>query len=371
MLNLFRVKALQTTKRGRAIWLSAMLVMTAVLPISAREVLPPPRERAEQLTYDPVQDRWVRAPDPVPGTEDGDLDIARQWLAREDCAMTRRVVKDWIDTYGPMAARYPEALYLLGTAEMLCGDYRAARQAYEELLDDFPGAAHAEDALEGRFRVAEQYLAGKRRKALGGLLRIRDREGGLKIMDDIIVNYPDTPLAEKAHLTKADHYFERREFELAEDEYARFANNFPRSRYHAKALLWSAYAALASFPGIEFDDTPLMTAQERFRTFLGTYPDQARQFDVPILLEQIAHTRADKTISIARYYERAGQVPAAVYYYRATIVRWPAAPAASEARARLRELSELVPGEEEAVTRGRETEDGRLVADAGRISSNP
>jgi len=347
----------------------AALLMAAPLLSAADEIRLPPRDRAEQLIYDPVQDRWLRAPEPVPGTEDGDLDIARQRLAREDNETARKALEEWIETYGPAAPRYPEALYLLGTAEIQRGHYHAARKAFEELLDDYPGSAYAEDALEGRFLIAEQYLAGKRRRALGGLLRIRDREGGLKILDDIIVNYPDTPLAEKAQLTKADYYYERREFELAEDEYARFANNFPRSRYQAKALLWSAYAALASFPGIEFDDTPLLTAKERFQTFLNAYPDQGRQFDVPVLLEQIANTRADKTVAIARYYERADALPAALYYYRATIVRWPTAPAAADARARLTALSETVPAEEEVSLRDDVRQDGQQWASA-RLSKD-
>jgi len=338
MLNLFPFKDLRKLGYWTAVWIAAVMGVATARLVSARDIPPPPRERAEQLIYDPVQDRWVRAPEPVPGTEDGDLGIARQWLAREDYRTARKALKRWISRYGAASSRYPEALYLLATAELELGEYHAANKGYERLLNDYPGSPYAERALEGRFRVAEQYLAGKRRKAMWGLLRIKDREGGLKILDDIIVNYPDTPLAEKAQLAKADYYYERHEFELAEDEYARFAHNFPRSRYQAKALLWSAYAALASFPGIDFDETSLLAAKERFEAFLRAYPDQARQFEVPVLLEQIANTRADKTVAIARFYERTGAPQAARYYYRATITRWPEAPAAAEARARLAAL---------------------------------
>jgi len=316
-------------------------------PISAataKDVIPsPPGQRAEQLRYDPVQNRWIEAPKPIPGTEDGDLDIARQYIAREDYKTALKAVKLWIKKYGSGAPRYPEALYLKGTAELETNDYRAAQDTYQKLLNDYPGSPYAERALSGQFRVAEQYLAGKRRKALGGLFYIKDQDGGIKIMDDLVVNYADTPYAEVAQLAKANSYYERGEFELAQDEYARFARDFPNSRYQPKALLWSAYSALASFPGIKFDDAPLIEAQERFGQFMRSYPSQAEQLQVPTILDQIASTRADKTLDIAAFYAKTGHPKAAAFYWRAIVQRWPNTPAAAEARGLLSKIGEEGP----------------------------
>jgi len=328
------------------------LAFVATLPAPAAradEVPPPPKGRAERLTFDAEQNRWIASPDPVPGTEDGDLDIARQWLAREEFKTARKAVKQWVETYGPQSARYPEALYLEGTIYLELGNYRAADDAYQALLNDYPGSPYAAEALSARFRIAEQYLAGKRRKAMWGLLRVKDRDGGLKIMDDILVNYTDTPLAEKAQLSKANYYYDRGEFELAEDEYARFAHDFPRSRYQPKSLLWSAYSALASFPGIQFDDISLIEAKERFEQFMVSYPDQAQQLDVPVLLDQIDSTRADKTYEIARFYERTERPRAARFYYRAAIRRWPNTAAAAEAQSRLIALGDTGSDERQAI----------------------
>ena len=299
---------------------------------------PAPGQRAEQLRYDPAQNRWVEAPRPIPGTEDGDLDIARQYMAREDYKTALKGLTAWIKKYGTASPRYPEALYLKGTAEMGTEDYRAARDDFQKLLNDYPGSIYAERALSGQYRVAEQYLAGKKRKALGGLFKIPDRDAGVKIMDDVAVNYADTPLAESAQLAKANYYYERGDFDLAQDEYARFARDFSRSRYHAKALLYSAYSALASFAGIKFDDAPLIEAQERLGQFTRSYPAQAEQMQAPTTLEQIASTRADKTLDIAKFYEKTGQPGAARFYYRATVQRWPNTPAAAEARGNLAKL---------------------------------
>ena len=159
-----------------------------------------------------------------------------------------------------------------------------------------------------------------------------------KIMDDMVVNYADTPYAEQAQLAKANYYYERGEFETAQEEYARFARDYPHSRFQAKALLWSAYSALASFPGIKFDDAPLLEAEERFHEFLRGYQAQGEQMGVPVLLDEIASTRADKTYDIAAFYERTKATNAARYYYRATMQRWPDTPAAAKAKGRLAAL---------------------------------
>ncbi len=106
-------------RSSRCLLTGCRLAVVVSLPAAtswADGVPPPPRQRAERLTFDPEQNRWIRTADPVPGTEDGDLDIVRQWLARDDFKTARKAVKRWIKTYGPESGRYPEALYLKGTA---------------------------------------------------------------------------------------------------------------------------------------------------------------------------------------------------------------------------------------------------------------
>lgn len=302
----------------------------------------PPIERAERLTFDQKTGTWIRTAPPTPGTADGDLDIVRQLMAREDYAAALKAVKAWIKTYGTEQARYPEALHLRATAYLATGDYRAAHDDFQILLNDYGGSPHAEDALQSEFRIAEQYLAGKRRKAWKGLLRVKDREGGVKILDDMVANYPDTPLAELAQRAKADYYYARGEFEIAEDEYSNFAKSYPRSRFHPYALLQSARAALASFPGVKYDDAGLIEAQERFTQFLRAYPASAREVDVPVILDEIAARRADKTLEIGKFYEKTRKDGAAAYYYRETVRRWPETAAAAEARGRLGALGQPV-----------------------------
>lgn len=319
-------------------WAALIALLAGGVPSALGQTPVPPKNRAERLTYDEKSGQWLITPAPSPGTEDGDLDIARQWLAREDYETAAKVMKAWMKQYGQESPRYPEALYVQGSAFLGKNDYRSAHETFQILLNDYPGSEYAERALKADFTIGEQYLAGKKRKALWGLLRVKDREGGVKIMDDMVANYSDTPLAEMAQMSKADYYYARGEFELAEDEYATFATMFPNSGWRARALMLSAMSALASFPGVRFDDAGLIEAQERFREFRREYPQAAERDNVPLLMDEIAAKRAEKIYTVGQFYDKSRDFKTAAYYYRAAANSWPGTPAAVRAEARLIEL---------------------------------
>jgi outer membrane protein assembly factor BamD (BamD/ComL family) len=306
---------------------------------AGERAMPPVHQRA-RLLFDPATDEWKLIDQPEPGTMDGDLDIVRQYIARQDFKEGLSLVKCWIKTYGVDSARYPEALYLKGVCELELGEYRDADADFKDFLDKFPGSEYAERALSARFRLAEQYLAGKKRKAFKGLFRVTDHTAGVKIMDDISANYVDTPLAELAQKSKADYFFARGDFDQAQDEYNSFAREHPRSQYHAYALLRSAEAALATFPGVQYDDAGLVEAQERYTQFLQQYPALGQRQNVPQIVEDIISHRADKTYEIGRHYEKYRRPSAAMYYYRETIKRYPGTAGAEEAKGRLNGLGE-------------------------------
>jgi outer membrane protein assembly factor BamD (BamD/ComL family) len=103
-------------------------------------------------------------------------------------------------------------------------------------------------------------------------------------------------------------------------------------------MLRSAEAALASFNGIRFDDAPLIESEERYRNYLASYPRDADQEGVGLVLGRIYAQRAAKELDIARYYERAGHQRAAAFYYQSTVDNWPDTIAAVEAEQRLTRL---------------------------------
>jgi tetratricopeptide (TPR) repeat protein len=221
-------------------------------------------------------------------------------------------------------------------ADALIGkrDYYKAHVSLQGFLNQFAGTEYEDEALEKEFVIAEVFIGGTKRKFLG--MRILDATDiGLAILDDISANYPGTTIAELATLTKAEYYYGSGDFAFAEQEYAFLVQNFPRSRYVRPAMLQAAHSAMASFPGIPFDDASLIEAEERFNRYVAQYPGAAEQEGIGLILVAIGEKRAAKELHIGRYYERTGQPRAARFYYRSTIDNWPETIAAVEAEERL------------------------------------
>lgn len=328
---------------GPVVW--ALLAVTLASCANPRSVVAADKEDeryAERLIYDPKTGDWLEVAPPEPGTAEGDLEIARATLARADSKRefrkARKLLKNWVRTYHD-SPHYGEALFYYADAEFQLGNFMKSYELYERVLDDYGATELADRALRNEIEVAQVYLSGRWRKIWGGIIRMPAYEEALDILERIATNRaPGTPHAEKALKLKADYYYQKGEFEDAERAYARLSREFPRSRFVRLALLRSAQSALASFPGVKFDDSALIEAEERFEQFRKRYPKAAEEENVPLLIEQIRNSRAQKEYTVGRFYERTKHPHAAAFYYRSVMKYWPDTTWASLAEGRLAKL---------------------------------
>lgn len=301
---------------------------------------------AERLYFDPARDSWVVLAAPIPGTEDGDLELARAALARGEYKKARKAFAGWFKQY-PESLRYPEALFYAADTELAAeearandGDLMQAYRWYQELLEGWPGTELADRAVRREMLIAEMFLfKGKKQKVWKGMLRLSATDEALTMLDRVIDEWaPNTAIAEQALRLKGDYHFSRGEFEESEVAYARIVREHPRGRYQRFALLRCGESALARFPGVEFDEADLLEAEVYFTDFQQRYPDYAGERQVPSILERIQDSRAHKDYLVGQYYERTGKTGAAIYYYRWVQRAWANTQWASLARGRLERL---------------------------------
>ncbi len=322
--------------------LLGLALAPAVKPVHGEQ----PRSRT--LIYDGKRKDWVETPPPPYGTAAGDLHAIRVLIKDAKFRNALAAVKKFIKTYGESDALYPDIL--IAKAEALIGrkNYHEAYLILQEFLNQFAGTGLTTDALQMEFVIAETYLAGTKRKIMG--LRLLSGEDlAFRILDEISVDYPEAELAELAIKTKADYLFKKGEHSLAELEYSRFLREFPHSRYHQFCFRRSAEAALASFQGIDYDETALIEAEERYRDYQRAYPVAAQREGVDLVLDGIREARAEKEFSVGQYYERTDHLRSAVFHYELVRERWPDALAATKATSRLQLIGVLRPAEETVV----------------------
>ena len=317
--------------------------VTARGEIAARSVLPlldgllaaQEKRYTEREVLDPETDEWAAQPEAAAAEPGDELQQARTLLAQGKAKKARKLVEEWLDTH-PDDERYFDGVCLLGDAYFEGKNYYRAYEQYEEVVESTAGDLF-HGALAKEKDVALAFLSGEKR-IVWGFLRLPAQDEAIEILDRIWERVPGTRLGEDALRIKADYFFDRGDMDLAQDEYAFVAREYPSGRFAQFAMLRSAEAAEAAFPGTKFDDRALLEAQERYRQVQETYPAYAERENVPQRLEGIRQSRAEKDLDIARWYERTREPQAAEFYYRLVIADWPETLAAAEARQRLHAL---------------------------------
>ncbi len=290
--------------------------------------------RTRTLTYDAEKREWVEIPPPPPGTAAGDLHLIRAQIQSKEYRRALSAIKKHIKTYGEDDPVYPEVL--LAKADGLIGRkaYDKAHDVLQAFLNEYGGMAVTSEALRLEFIIAETYLTGVKRKFLGMRL-LSGEEEAYRILDEISIDHPESSLAEAAIKTKGDYLFKKGDHLLAELEYTRLIQEYPRSRYHQYALRRTAESALASHGGVDYDEAALIEAEERYREYRSRYTGAADREGVGLILTGIREQRAEKEFSIGRYYERTNHPGTAVFHYRTVRSQWPDTRAGTNATARL------------------------------------
>ncbi len=306
-----------------------------------------PRLRAEtprlrNLTFEPQKKEWVERTAPLPGTPEGDLFVIRRLNAEQRFRAALRAVADFEKKHGTSDSLYPEVI--LARAEALIGleKFEDAHEVLQKFLESYGGMAITVDALRLEFIVAEAYLGGVKR-TVWGIFKVSAVDEGHKILDKIIADYPDTKIAELAVKAKADRLFSAGEHSLAEMEYARMLREYTKSRYQEYALRRAADSALASFGGVDYDESSLVEAQERYDDFRVRFGSAGDREQVTVILDSIRQSRAEKDFRIGEYYERTDHLSSAVFYYQMVMKEWPGTIAATKAGSRLELLGAPAP----------------------------
>lgn len=317
--------------------------LTIALAVATTPLSPQEQRYRERQTLDPDTGQWETAP--TTDTPTTGLGEVRRLLAIGEPKEARDRVEAWLETV-PDESRYYEAVLLLGETYFESGDFWKALEQYNVVAENASGELFRE-ANRRSVDVARAFLSGEKR-IVWRIFRLPAYDEGIEILDRVWERMPGTPLGEFALKLRADYFFRRGEVDIAQDEYANLAQQYPSGRFYQLALLRTAEAADAAFPGVKFDDLALIEAQQRYARVQAEFPAFAERERIAERLDGIRELRAQKDLEIGKWYERTDQPAAAEFYYRAVLVDWPNTLAAAEARTRLLALGIPIEQIEEA-----------------------
>jgi outer membrane protein assembly factor BamD (BamD/ComL family) len=320
-------KQAMTISRSLILALCSLWVLAPAAPAAAA-----PAE------YEWKDGQWVKVAPPAKGTPEGEVALMRQYVEQGKSGSSQAIkFANAFIKERPDSPYRQDIMLLAGEAEINREHYFQAYEWYEKLLAQFHGGEYYERALLREFFVAEQFLAGKKRLQLA-IFWVPAQDDGLDILRRIAEHVPGTDLAEKAMLRIGDYHFGRMEWTAAADAYDAYLQLFPRSYRAQYAMLQAATSLYNSYRGSEYDDTPLIEAQQRFKAFQERYPAAAAKANVSFTLKQIVLNLAAKQLEIAKFYQRTGHPQTAIYYYKLVERDWADTPSGLEAKAFLARL---------------------------------
>ncbi len=321
--------------------MNAMIIrrVEVLLIVLLAVVVSPPGLFAAEGEVEWAGGKWVNSASPAQGSSAGELAIIRQHQEAGNRRDTVRAVKKFIEKY-PTDSLRQEAMLLAGEAQREGDRYWQAFEWYERLANEYPNGKYFQRALERQFKIAEEFLSGKKRVVLG-FLRFTAYGDGQEILFGIAAHSPGSGLAERALMRVADFNFDRRNFVQAVETYDEYLDMFPKAHRSLRAMLRGAEATLADYQGPAYDGTPLIEARQRFLIFAEQFPAAAGDIGVEKILSEINDMRAQKAFDDAAFYERIDRPGPAKICYKNVIRDYSQTQWATQARQRISSIEAI------------------------------
>ena len=214
-------------------------------------------------------------------------------------------------------------------------------EAYQLLIEKYPQSTEYATALERQFTLANDLRANP-----GGFLGFgrRTTDDLIAMYEKVIANGTRSPYAPKAQLAIAELYAARNDLgdkDKSIQAFQKIVDNYQESP--------EAQDAAYKIGNVNFqasqksrDSGTLTQAQESIESARTLFPESTQAPEAQQMLEQVTEDQAEKSFKTGQFYEKKGQLKAAVIYY-SDVLRNPAAPQYVDARERLNSLSSQDP----------------------------
>lgn len=227
----------------------------------------------------------------------------------------RALVRTWPTAPEAADAQYLHALYLEGR-----GKLEKAFDAYQLLVDNYPGRFPYEKVLERQFDLALK-AQDHRRMAFFGLPGFASPEQAVPLLEALVRNGPRWDKAPEAHFLIGQIREQNEEYELAIVSYLETQLRYPRSPYAEDAYFARARCQVALSEQSPNDRDLENDAWYTLDNFNTAHPHSEHREEVAKMWELINNKRAERAFEIARYYDRTAKRPAAALSAYQTFAR--------------------------------------------------
>ena len=219
------------------------------------------------------------------------------------------------------------------------GKLHAAFDAYQHLVDHYPGRFEFNDVLARQMRLAKTFMERKKGRILF-LPGFAAPERAIPLFQKIVASAPEGAFAAEAYYLIGGAHERVYEYDEAIDAYFTALNRYPDSPFAARAAYAQARCHVELSEDAPNDTRALAEAIAACTLFLQRQPESEHRSEIEASLAHLRDRQAAAAFAQARYYDRILQKPeSALIEYRRFVALFPAAPQAAEARERIAQLT--------------------------------
>lgn len=260
-------------------------------------------------------------------------------------------IEEAINQYRQLVRAYPfsknaaEAQFQIAQLLQKSGDFEGSFKEYIKLLNKYPDTPHFENAVAEQVIIANAYLKGRKVKVFG-IPAYASMEKAEEMYTAILSAAPYSKYAPLAQFNLGLSLERQGKGNEAAAAYQKLIDRYPNSSITNMALYQIGYVYMrVGMAGRSQDLSALKEAQNNFEDFLVQYPNDEKSFQANDNMKSMVHRESEDIMRIARFYDFSKNYQASAIYYNEVIRKFAQTPEASDAKARLAELKDLV-GEE-------------------------
>ncbi|MDR4499489.1 MAG: outer membrane protein assembly factor BamD [Candidatus Scalindua sp.] len=252
-------------------------------------------------------------------------------------AITLIVNKEYVSAIGvlnsiikdnPESEIGDEAQMKMARVYYLLGDYKAAFNEYERLLEKGSGSRKMKEILEKEFQVGIAQMK-------------RDEKGAIKVFERIIELNPLGFIAADAQVKIADCYYQLNQFENAQNAYRQVLESYHTSEWVPYAQYRIPYCKLSNIRIQERNYELLDQSREGFEEYVANNPQGKLVASAQKIIEEIDITRAERDFKAGEFYLRQKRPDSGAIYFESVIKEFPDSEWADLAREKLEWLRSI------------------------------
>jgi outer membrane protein assembly factor BamD len=282
--------------------------------------------------WTPKTKKWVNPKTAVKTTPKEQFEFAKNLYDIKNYEEAKRELKKLLKNY-PKSFEASESQYYLGLIEEAQGSLYEAYLVFQKVIDKYPFSERIQDIIEREYKIAEAFMSGEKRKAMGVPLPVENPS--LEIFAKVVENSAYGPLASKAQyklglvLKGLMRYYE------AEEAFNKLLTNYPDSEWVEAAKFQIAACRAAVSRGPDYDQGAAKEAKDKFEEFVRENPDAVLSREAEKNINQLSEKEAESYYTIGRFYEKQHAYKAAKVYYEDVINNYPDSPWAAKSLERM------------------------------------